>query len=179
MKVLFTFLRHFLNLLSRCGSYMCEIAMNYPQSFSMAQKCVGLLSQSFEQFVVCPPCHTIYNFDNCVIKTYDGKEKSAKCKHVQFPNHPQAQFRKECGEDLLKHVKGNRTKGSSVQAKKQYCYQNLKDALTILINRPHFLEKCDHWRKRVVDEELLSTMEKFGRNFKHLMKNPFYLFQII
>ena len=123
MKVLFTLLRHFLNLLSRCGSYMCEIAMNYPQSFSMAQKYVGLLSQSFEQFVVCPPCHAIYNFDNCIIKTYDGKEESAKCKHAQFPNHPQAQFRKECGEDLLKHVKGNRTKGSSLQAKKQYCYQ--------------------------------------------------------
>ena len=88
---------------------MCDIAINYPQSFSMAQKYVGLLSQSFEKFVVCPSCHAIYNFDDCVIKTYNGKLESAKCKHVQFPNHPQAQFRKECGEDLLKHVKGNRT----------------------------------------------------------------------
>ena len=94
-------------LLSRCGSYMCDIAIIIHKVFSKAQKYAGLLSQSFEQFVVCPSCHAIYNFDDCVIKTHNGKEESAKCKHVQFPNHPQAQFRKECVEDLLKHVKGN------------------------------------------------------------------------
>ena len=127
MKVLFSFLKHFLYLLSTNASFLCDIMKKIPLSFAMAQKNVGLQSPSFEQYVVCPKCHSVYNFDDCITKTSNGKWVSAKCKHVQFPNHPQAQFRKECGEELLKHVKRGQSEGS-LQAKKQYCYQNLKDA---------------------------------------------------
>ena len=64
---------------------------------------------------------------------------SGTCRHVEFLNHTQAHFRKACGEELLT-VKKSKTK-LNFKAKKQYCYQNLKNAIHVDY-RPNFLEKC-------------------------------------
>ena len=101
----------------------------------------------------------------------------ATCRHVEYPNHPKAHFRNPCGADLLSLVSRNKSK-PSLQANKEYCYQHLTDAIGLLINQPNFLEKCEQWRNRGGDSELLVTytMEKSGKNFRTLMKRSSCLF---
>ena len=154
--VLFSFLRHFLQLISTCGKLISDIGYKLPQAYKTAQKMIGFNCPSFEQFVVCPECDAVYSFNDCVINN-SGQNMSGACRHVEFPNHTQAHFRKACGKELLT-VKKSKTK-CNFKAKKQYCYQNLKDAIHVLINRPYFLEKCDKWRERVTEDGLLTDID--------------------
>ena len=94
--VLFSFLRHFLQLISTCGKLISDIGYKLPQAYKTAQKMIGFNCPSFEQFVVCPKCDAVYSFNDCVIYN-SGQEMSGACRHVEFPNHTQAHFRKACG----------------------------------------------------------------------------------
>ena len=98
----------------------------------------------------------------------------ATCRHVEYPNHPKAHFRNPCGADLLSLVSRNKSK-PSLQANKEYCYQHLTDAIGLLINQPNFLEKCEQWRNRGGDSELLSDIydEKIWKEFQNIDEKEF------
>ena len=162
--VLFSFLHHFLQLISKCSKQISGIV--YPQTFKTAQRMIDFNCPSFEQFVVCPKCDAVYSFSDCVINE-SGQEMSGACRHVEYPHHTQAHFRKACGEKLLTLKKNKRKR--SLKPKKLYCYQNLKDAIHGLINRPNFLEKCDKWRERVTEDDLLTDIYD-GRIWKQFQK---------
>ncbi len=90
---------------------------------------IGALS-----YVVCPKCHSIYEFDNCVYTTASGKE-SKKCCHVEMPEHPHQRQRYECGFLLLK--KQHTKKGYRLVPHKVYPYRPLKRSITELMNKKH------------------------------------------
>ena len=89
--VLFTFLRHFLQLISACGKLINDTMLNYPQSYTTAQKMIDFKCPSFEQFVTCPKCDAVYSFSDCVINN-SGQEMSAACRHVEYPYQTYAHF---------------------------------------------------------------------------------------
>ena len=54
----------------------------------------------YSNYVVCPRCHSLYDKSDCILKT--GTTLMSKtCLFIEFPNHPMASFRKQCGESLL------------------------------------------------------------------------------
>ena len=98
----------------------------------------------FTEYVVCSKCHSLYDLDSCVI--INGSNRSSrKCEYIQFPNHPQRSFCQLCGKVLLKTTR----KQSQVSFKpiKVYSYQSIKHAVSRLLRRPGFLEKCELWRQ--------------------------------
>ena len=68
---------------------------------------------------------------------------SATCKHLEYQNHPQTHYRKPCGFELLRDVKQPKSK-ASLEAKTQYCYQHLNDAIGLLINRSDFCQSLSN-----------------------------------
>ena len=152
ITVLLAFLQSFFNLITLCTAHISSSLLGCPKTQKTAQKIIGFTCPSFERYVVCPKCNSIYNLEDCIIVQPGGKVMSATCKHLEYPNHPQAHYRKPCGFELLRAVKRHKSK-ASLEAKKQYCYQHLNDAIGLLINRPDFLSKCEQWRNTYKDRD--------------------------
>lgn len=64
---------------------------------------MSLKKDCFVKYVVCRKCYSLYKFEDCV-RNFGGDRTSAVCKFVRFPNHPQRERRRPCGEFLLKTV---------------------------------------------------------------------------
>lgn len=120
-----------------------------PLSIRGCHSLLGSNQMLFKEYVVCPTCHMLY-FDPQLSTLVEGttmNRKSALCKYVKFPNHPQLRLRSPCNTTLMNTIKnlGNKV---SFKARKTYCYYGLKAALANLLCRPTFLNSCNTWKSR-------------------------------
>ena len=112
------------------------------------------------EYVVCPKCHSIYDFKDCIVTEYQGQEKkevSKVCQHIKFPNHPHVSQRQPCNTVLLdtSMVKTAFSKRKvSFRPRKIYAYYPLHCSLKRLASMPGFLQFCEIWRER---EHLIPT----------------------
>lgn len=100
-------------------------------------------------------------------------KRSRKCQYVQFPHHPMRSFHQPCGTTLLRTTFQHQHSKQQFKPHKVYAYQSIKDALTRLLKRKGFLDKCEHWRKRptlpdylgdVYDGEIWTEFQSFYHN---------------
>ena len=102
MAVLVLFVHHLFHLLSRLSSqYLTSLSNGYPSSLHNVRR---LLDDQFIEYVVCPTCHSIYDYSQCFRQDVQGRRFSERCWYVRFPNHPFRQHRKECGTLLLESI---------------------------------------------------------------------------
>ncbi|KAL9978767.1 hypothetical protein ACROYT_G016322 [Oculina patagonica] len=104
IEMLLKFFHAFFTVLSERVPWMTMFAAAFPSSLYMLKKYFGLHKDCFQKFVVCPKCHSLYNYDSAY-DTVGGKRLSKKCSYVEFPNHRHRAHRKPCNEVLLKEVK--------------------------------------------------------------------------
>ena len=76
---------------------------------------------------------------------------------VKFPNHPLKQYRKQCGQFLMKSVKSPSGK-SILLPLKTYCYRSLKKSLELLLSRDGFEIDCEKWRNLEKDSDVLADV---------------------
>ena len=62
---------------------LVQIAGLVPSPLHVMKSLVGLNTDRFEKYVVCPKCDRIYKLDQCYETTSTGKKKSARCKHIE------------------------------------------------------------------------------------------------
>ena len=105
IAVLFLFLHHFLRLLSSLSGskFIQTLAEASPLLLYSVQKLLGVNENGFIQYVVCPKCHSIYDFAQCV-ETVGGSKISKRCWYTPYPNHPQVSRHNWCGTLLLSTV---------------------------------------------------------------------------
>ena len=121
-------------------------------------KPIVITSDPFLKFVVCPSCHSIYNFDEC-FNIVAGKKVPKKCCKVSFPNHPYASYQKPCNHKLIAEV----TLGGGKRCHyplKVYCYSSLINNLTKLL-----LHACEHWRTRNIMEGIMEGCRETLNHF--------------
>jgi hypothetical protein len=132
-----------------CGQiipYFATVASLLPTSLYTFYQMQGTQKDKFKKYTVCPKCHTIYNTKDCIISRH-GKLSSKSCSFVEFPNHSQKRRRIECGEALLKQVLCKNGK-KLFYPHKVYCYHSIQQTLQTFIDRPGFLDLCEHWRSK-------------------------------
>jgi len=88
----------------------------------------------------------VYQSENCVEYQF-GRRKFAKCRYVEFPDHPHRQRREPCGA-VLYDEKLSTNSTIKLVPKKVYPCVSIKSKLTRLASQPHFLVDCEHWRTR-------------------------------
>ena len=86
-------------VLGRLSLEISSMASSIPSSVHLLGKFSGH-SAEFMKYMVCPKCHHLYNFSDCI--THTGYSKP--CNFIKFPNHPHSRHRAECGQLLLKTV---------------------------------------------------------------------------
>ena len=117
-----------------------------PVGVNTVHKILGINSDLFTRYVVCPQCSSIYDYEDCFITKPNKEKESKRCCHIAYPEHPHISRRKRCDSLLLKKVRSKH--GFSLQPIKVYPYQSLKSALTRLAKNPGFLDVCEKWRRR-------------------------------
>ena len=103
-------------------------------------------NDDFTQYVVCPKCDSIYEYNDCVVVS-QGRKQSKLCKHIAYPNHPIICRRQECGAQLLKSIRSG--KSYRLEPIKAYPYQSLQHSFSYLVKRDGFLSACEQWRYRM------------------------------
>ena len=141
---LIRFLKYFVRSLGRVfdNAQLETFSSNMPIIYNSMLLQAGVSSGDFIEYVVCPSCHSVYNFEDCIV--YVGREKRPRsCSHITYPNHPHVSRRQPCGASLLKIVRTG--KGSKLVPLKVL---PLSKSLEILVKRPAFLTACEEWRDR-------------------------------
>lgn len=82
------------------STLFASILSVFPRTLYALRKEVGLKTDAFTKYVVCPTCHSIYRFEDSY-KIVGIVKISKKCSFVKFPNHRQRWRRKPCGTTLL------------------------------------------------------------------------------
>lgn len=108
---------------------------------------LGISGNDFVPYVVCPSCHSVYRFEDCIVRLPFGKSESKQCCHVAYPKHPQLSRRTPCVKKMLKIVKNK--SGTSLKPFKIFPYWSLKKYIQNLVMRHGFLEACEQWRSRL------------------------------
>ena len=123
-------------LLKYCGKFsnqIQQIATALPHSPYLRDKYLSYDLASISKHVVCPSCHSLYSYDECLLKT-GSRVSSKQCSHVSYG--------KRCNAYLLKEVvsiSGN----SKMYPRKLYCYSSLLSSLKAFLSRPGFIEDCE------------------------------------
>lgn len=84
-------------------------------------------AETFTQYICCPSCHSIYNWNKCIIQDHDDQLRSKLCTFQWFPNHPQHQHRHPCGHSLMEKKSSNGR--LSFYPHLIYCYKSVIESL--------------------------------------------------
>ena len=137
LNILLLFIYHLLKVI-KCDDTTFE---KFPKDLLSARRTIVGDSISFTSYVVCPKCHAIYDYNNCLERLPEKSFISRKCKHVMYPQHKQLSKRQPCNAGLLQKVKvGNAYK---FKPYKVYNYNSLMIAVERLVMRKGFLELCE------------------------------------
>ena len=144
-------------------SFQCEqlqkMSNQVPLTLSTVHRILSYRNckNDFVQYVVCPSCDSLYEYDDCVETSISGHRKSSKhCRHVSYPNHHIASKRSPCGALLLKKIKSKN--GYKLVPIKVYPYKPLRISIEQLVSKKGFVENCERWRNRVVPAGFLSDI---------------------
>ena len=143
-----------------------KLSSQLPKSVSAARSMIGQQNTGVVKFACCPSCSQLYQYDDC--------NKFQQCLYVEFPDHPQRWHRKKCGTQLSKTVRT--CAGKTVLRPRQvYCYRSVITSLTEFLSRSDFLDKCEQWRNRVTDPNILSDVYdgKIWQEFQVVEGKPF------
>lgn len=143
---LLSFFKYFMTFLG--STFQCQslrdTAKEVPSSYEKMRKILGM-SDNFLEYVVCPKCSSIYEYEDCV-EVRNGERRTKLCSHVAFPSHPQQSQRTPCNSQLLKKVKTS--KGYRIVPFCVYPYYPLIKSFEHLAAKPGFIENCERWRER-------------------------------
>lgn len=120
-------------LLKYCGRYspqLNRVADMFPCSLYLCDKYLQSETHStaFHKYIVCPACHSLYTYEQCVQKTGTTTLPKSCSNMVQS---------KRCGESLLHHM---------VSISGSNCYHPIINALQQLLLREEFVNLCESTR---------------------------------
>ena len=171
------FLKYFILILGKAfqSHSIEEFSKQIPNTANNAYTCIGIVCNTFIEYVVCPSCHSVYEYQDC-IQVVHGEKQSKNCSHIFFPNHPQLSRRKPCGTTLLKKVKSGR--GCRLIPIKTFPYMSLKTSLQSLASRPGFITACEQWRGRATTSPNYTYLRdiydgKVWHDFHSFLSQPF------
>lgn len=123
-----------------------EMIDEFPSTMYSARNYIGIQTDQFVKYVVCPKCNTLYTLDEAKKIGKSGKYVSKKCSYIEFKNHRQLHKRRKCGAVLLKKIVSSDGKKNYLYPKKVYCFRSIKDSVESLLQRKCFndLLFCDH-----------------------------------
>ena len=147
---------HYLFLtISRCSPNLSALATLFPSSLYKAQNFYDIKKESFEKYVICKKCGSLYSFKDC-FETIGSTAHPKLCIHVPFRNHPHRSRRRPCGSKLIKEVITKQ--GKKFYPLKTYCYFSLMKSIPEILARNTLLDQCEEWRTRKIPADIMADV---------------------
>ena len=87
---------------------MPKVSQSFVASLPLTKSvacCNGKSIRAITKYVCCPSCHSIYDWNDCIVSNADGQLVSKLYSFRRFPNHTQRRHHNECGQCLMKTVR--------------------------------------------------------------------------
>ena len=154
MAWLLKFLSSWLKLLGVIvpSDTLAQIVTVFPGTLYMLRQFFQFDRDNFDKFVVCPKCHCLYNYNECV-KTVNNKKIGKSCSGVRYSRGKKV----ECAAELVYEVQLANGK-SCFYPIHYYCSNSIINALEKLLCKKGFAEKCEHWRTRNVPVDQMADV---------------------
>lgn len=112
MQYILRFLKFFLNFVATNNNdlQIKEISVEIPLTTKTAVKLLEIQDNGIIEYVVCPKCHSLYEYEDCLQTLRNGKKESKLCCYVQYPSHPNQSRREHCNTLLLKTMQKDKLK---------------------------------------------------------------------
>ena len=149
---------------------LLELAQSIPKSLHTLRKYFRR-DNGCTEYVVCPKCSQLYTISECIMKT-GSRVESKRCTYIEFPHHPHQRKRSKCNTVLLKTIQvcGK----SKLVPKKVFIYQSVISSLIEMAKTKDFLQKCEHWRNRPVNDSLSDIYDgEVWQDLQHIDGMPF------
>ena len=157
LKFLLKFLKYLIKVISI--TYQClsiqSVSDETPLTIEKAEKLLKINENGVIQYVVCPKCHSVYLFADCIEIKSNGKRESKLCRHVKYPHHPHQSKWGACMTTLLNESSSNKKRFIPHLI---YSYLPIHISMQRLALKPGFLRACEKWRER----EQLIPMDTLG-----------------
>jgi len=163
---LLQFLHYFFSLLAPLSPPIAVLLDFFPSSLYKLKKILGLSTDEFEKYVICPECSALYTQKECLQKSVSGLISAKPCNHIEFRNHPFSSHRNPCGHKLLKEVITKT--GKKFYPIKSYCYYPLVKSMSSVLSQHNLIDQCEQWRSRNVQDNTLADIYD-GRIWKEFM----------
>ena len=99
LGALIIFLYHFLRLLSSStnSDFLRSLSIHCPKSVCTVYKLLGIESETFRKYVVCPKCYSVYEMECCFEKQAGGMRDQ----NVVFTLHTLIIFKNQCVKNVV------------------------------------------------------------------------------
>jgi len=87
------------------ASQITLLSDQIPCMVKRAEKLLKINERKIINYIVCPKCHSIYKYEDCVIKRANGMVEAKLCRYVKYPDHPHQSKREACKSSLFKNTK--------------------------------------------------------------------------
>ena len=142
-----------------------------PQSIKAANIMCKFDTSSYQVYVVCTKCQSIFPLMFCKVNATNGDISSRLCPFIPLRRHRSRQS-VACGEPLL-YASGTK---ETLKPAKIFCYQSLHDGLQNIV-RKGLLNDFEHWRNRRPSANVMSDVYdgKLWHDFAGFLSAPSYL----
>ena len=148
MEFLLPGLKRLFDSFGEYNNWFAGLAIAFLGTLYCFKNQLRLVMVKFKKYVVCPKCHSLYDFDDCYA-TVGSCSKLKAGSFVKLANHRQRWRRRPCGETLLNEVtlKDNTKR---LYPNQIYCYQSVIESIKRLVKRRNVVNHCELWRSREV-----------------------------
>lgn len=103
LQYLLRFLKYILNLLAISLDIpsLKAVSEEMPLTMKTVFRMLDLENNDIVNYVVCPKCHSLHEYEECIITLSNGRKGPKRCHFVQYPNHPHPTRRMPCNTQLL------------------------------------------------------------------------------
>ena len=169
---LIRFFHYLFSTISKHSPNLSALATLFPTSLYKAHKFYNIKKDSFEKYVICKKCGSLYNFKDC-FETIGSVTHPKVCIHTRFRHHPHRSRRRPCGSQLIKKVVTKQ--GIKFYPLKTYCYFSLLKSIPNILERGTLLDQCEEWRTRKIPADVMADVYdgQVWKDFATINGRPF------
>ena len=142
--------------IAKISESLRNLSAAFPSTLYRLRKAIGINRDNFIKHVMCPKCGELYSFSAIV-----GQSRIEKCKKTWVTSSSPNRVTKTCNANLVKEVRVINNKNNvttKIYPLKTFCYNNLLEALKIMIKRPNFLKTCNDWKRRMSRSDYMTDV---------------------
>lgn len=154
MAWLLRFLQAWLKLLGLQiqNDTLAQIIAVFPGSMYMLRQFLDFDKDNFDKFVVCPKCHKLYSYNECII-TVNNRLVGKTCSGFNYSRGKKV----TCNAAIVYKTQLKNGK-SYFYPIKYYCYNSIVNSMERLLKKEDFAEKCEKWKSRSMEDDKMADV---------------------